>query len=149
MDWSAERKLVLVPFDFSDPSVEALEAAKTLVSSEEKLAVLHVIYPPSANSPTVIWGALDDEKALARAQEHLKEEVHKIAPGAASHVAMGDPGDSIVHVAKKLDADMIVIPSHGRRGFQRWLLGSVTERVVRLAECPVLVLRRPRTDAEE
>ena len=56
--------------------------------------------------------------------------------------ASGDPGHEIVKYAEEIDADLIVIPSHGRTGLTRLLIGSVAERVVRLAHCPVLVLRK-------
>jgi nucleotide-binding universal stress UspA family protein len=58
-------------------------------------------------------------------------------------VCFGDPGRKIAERARELDAGLIVLPSHGRTGFARMLLGSVAERVVRLAKCPVLVLRSP------
>ena len=56
-------------------------------------------------------------------------------------VEFGDPGNQIVDFAERISAELIVIPSHGRTGIERLLLGSVAERVARLAPCPVLVLR--------
>ena len=61
--------------------------------------------------------------------------------GAHLHVLFGDPGHEIVDLASEIGAELIIMPSHGRRGVKRVLLGSVAERVARLAECPVLVLR--------
>ena len=63
-----------------------------------------------------------------------------------AHAVSGDPGTTIVRYAKENNADLIVIPSHGFHGVNRMVLGSVAERVLRHAECPVLVTRR--TDAE-
>jgi nucleotide-binding universal stress UspA family protein len=57
------------------------------------------------------------------------------------HVAFGDPGNEIAGYAERLKADLIVMPSQGRSGVARLLIGSVAERVVRLAHCPVLILR--------
>jgi nucleotide-binding universal stress UspA family protein len=57
-------------------------------------------------------------------------------------VAIGDAGHEIVALAEKVHADLLVMPSHGRTGLKRLLIGSVAERVVRLAHCPVLVLRK-------
>jgi nucleotide-binding universal stress UspA family protein len=57
-------------------------------------------------------------------------------------VRIGDPGAEIVKVATELKAGLIVMPSHGRTGLKHLLLGSVAERVVRTATCPVLVLRK-------
>jgi len=57
------------------------------------------------------------------------------------HAKVGDAGREIVALAEAEDADLIVMPSHGYGFFKHMLLGSVAERVVRLADCPVLVLR--------
>lgn len=56
-------------------------------------------------------------------------------------VRIGDPGGEIAAFAEELGAELIVLPSHGRTGLRRLLIGSVAERVIRLAHCPVLVLR--------
>jgi nucleotide-binding universal stress UspA family protein len=56
-------------------------------------------------------------------------------------VRQGSAADVIVDTTRDEDVELIIMPSHGRKGLHRWLLGSVTERVVRLAPCPVLVLR--------
>ena len=67
--------------------------------------------------------------------------------GVQVNVAFGDPGDEITKHAETVHADLIVMPSHGRTGLKRLLIGSVAERVVRLAQCPVLVLRsKHKTD---
>ena len=57
------------------------------------------------------------------------------------HVRFGDPGREIAAFAESQHADLIVMPSHGRTGLSRILIGSVAERVVRLAHCPVLILK--------
>lgn len=57
------------------------------------------------------------------------------------HTAMGDPAVKIVETAAELDADLIVLATHGRRGLKHFLMGSVSEKVVRTAGCPVMVLR--------
>ena len=62
--------------------------------------------------------------------------------GAKLVAKVGDPGHEIAEFAEEIDAELIVIPSHGRTGLTRLLLGSVAERVVRLAHCPVLVFRK-------
>ena len=56
-------------------------------------------------------------------------------------VRLGDPSTEIVDFAKDIAADLIVLPSHGRKGISRFLIGSVAERVVRLSPCPVLVIK--------
>jgi nucleotide-binding universal stress UspA family protein len=61
--------------------------------------------------------------------------------GIKFHVCYGDPGIEIAQYAEEIKADAIIMPSHGRRGLKRLLIGSVAERVVRLAHCPVFVLK--------
>jgi nucleotide-binding universal stress UspA family protein len=60
-------------------------------------------------------------------------------------VAMGQPADTIVRVAQERGADLIVMSTHGRTGLQHVLMGSVAEKVVRLAPCPVLTVKRRET----
>ena len=76
------------------------------------------------------------EEALAKVLAEAGHENVKIT------VRFGDPGHEIAHYAEEISADLVAIPSRGRSGFTRILLGSVTERVVRLAHCPVLVLKK-------
>lgn len=140
------KRSVLVPFDFTEPSAEALKVANTMVASASDLHVLYVLAPPSTTSPGAIWGDFDEASLSARAKEALSEEVAKYVEGATLVVKVGDPADAVVGYATDKGSELIVLPSHGRRGFERWLLGSVSERVVRLAPCPVLVLRRPTHD---
>jgi nucleotide-binding universal stress UspA family protein len=60
---------------------------------------------------------------------------------------IGDAGIEVTEMAKEQDVDLIVVPSHGRRGFQRMLLGSVAERIARLAPCPVLLVKQPSQES--
>jgi nucleotide-binding universal stress UspA family protein len=113
-----------------------------LVSGPEHLRIVHVLPVLAAAEPGVIWDTVDDSsRSLHAAQavrEHLVEAGHE---GLDVTVLVGDPGHEIADFAKQLGADLIVLPSHGRTGLTRLLIGSVAERVVRLAQCPVLVLR--------
>jgi hypothetical protein len=67
---------------------------------------------------------------------------------ALSHILVGDPADAIVKLAKELQVQLVVIGTSKNRGAKRWLRGSTAERVVRMAECPVMVYR-PRTLSPE
>jgi nucleotide-binding universal stress UspA family protein len=81
------------------------------------------------------------------AQRHLAEFLARLGLSAAQGVVrLGDPGLDITEYADEIQSDLIVIPSHGYHGVKRFLLGSVAERVIRHAHCPVLVLRRPDAD---
>lgn len=141
MPWSLPQT-VLAPVDFSPESFAAVDTAVDIAGDSAKVHLIHVLPELSAVDPGVIWQTADDEKRAA----HVREAVHtKLAdPKFANiqiHVTVGDPGHRIATYAEELRADLIVIPSHGRRGLRRMLIGSVTERVIRLAHCPVLVLR--------
>ena len=92
---------------------------------------------PRPSPPTVVRRDLDEE-ALTR--------LHDLVPDAFRatwqvEVATGHPADTIVRIAQARGADLIVMGTHGRTGLQHVLLGSVAERVVRLASCPVLTVR--------
>lgn len=141
MTWLNERR-ILVPFDFSDESVSAVKTSLEMASSPSEVYVLYVLAELSAMEPGVMWETVDDE---SRKKFALNEMEGKLAEIGASDVNrevwIGDAGHAVADYAEKIDAGLIVIPSHGRRGLTRLLLGSVAERVVRLATRPVLVLK--------
>jgi nucleotide-binding universal stress UspA family protein len=91
-----------------------------------------------------VWATIDDAERIRHASQAMSEELSDPSlKGVVSEVRLGDPGQVIADRAVELGADLIVIPSHGRTGFTRFLLGSVAERVVRLSHCPVLVTKLP------
>jgi nucleotide-binding universal stress UspA family protein len=141
MSWIPKRNVV-VPVDFSDESCAAVDTALELVDSPSALHVIHVLPELLAAEPGMIWDAVDDNSRRNHAVEALKTRFadEKYA-GADLAIAFGDPGHEIADFAKSRNAELIVLPSHGRRGISRVLLGSVAERVVRMSHCPVLVLR--------
>ncbi len=140
-------KPILVPYDFSDMSRAALTKAVELAETLDQIEVVHVTPYPDAMEPSVVWGTYDEDEISDRLKTAFFEEI-----GADTYVGLkftavfGDPGNEITTLAKERDAGLIVISSHGRRGITRFLMGSVAERVVRLAPCPVLVLRSATKD---
>lgn len=136
------RQKVIVPYDFSDESLAAIGVALTTVESPEHVWIVHVLEEVSPAEPGEIWDAVDHETrrthAMQRLQDDLADQQYK---DIHLDIRFGDPGHTIADVAAEQKADLIVMPSHGRTGLKRILLGSVAERVVRLAHCPVLVLR--------
>ena len=140
MSWLPRRRVV-VPYDFSQESMEAIRLGRQLVDAPSHVHVVHVLPELTATEPGVIWATIDNASRLRHAQEALEEKLAEI-PELQLNVGFGDPGRVITDLASELGADLIVIPSHGRTGMKRLLLGSVAERVVRLAHCPVLVLRQ-------
>jgi nucleotide-binding universal stress UspA family protein len=144
MAWFREKR-VLVPFDFSAESTSAVQMALTLAETPEDVFVLHVLPEMTATEPGVVWGTIDDEHRCQHAHAELRKRLESLnATGIHAEVAIGNPGHVIAEQAEKTAAGLIIIPSHGRTGMKRLLLGSVAERVVRLAKCPVLVLKPER-----
>jgi nucleotide-binding universal stress UspA family protein len=142
MNWLPKDK-VLVPVDFSEPSLDAVQTALQMVEDPIRLHVIHVLPRMHPMDPGYMWNELDDEERIEKATAALREKlVEHGAEGTQPHVCIGDAGKEVVDYAAKEGAELIVIPSHGYRGIRHAMLGSVAERVVRLAHCPVLVLRR-------
>jgi nucleotide-binding universal stress UspA family protein len=146
MSWLPKQN-VLVPIDFSESSWDAIPTAIELAASSGNVHVLHVLVPLEGLSPGVVWGEVTDASRESAVRETFAEQAaSRNLADVIFDVTFGDPGFVITEHAKKNNADLIVIPSHGYGGFQRLVLGSVAERVIRHADCPVLVLRRD--DAE-
>ena len=134
---------VLVPVDFSEVSFEALNQALASVGDPTHLHVLHVLSELSAGEPGVTWSTVDNATRKQEVMKHLEQRFSGDAySGIHIDVSIGNPSSEIIDYATTHQIDLIVIPSHGRTGISRFLIGSVAERVVRLAPCPVLVLRR-------
>lgn len=148
-----EIRKILAPIDFSDYSLKTLDyvtdLAKTLGA---ELVLLHVVEPVYYASPADLYGpsaniAMLMEEQRRMAQQHLDklaERVREKGVSARTVLASGTAHQTIVDVARKEKTDLIVMATHGRTGLSHVLLGSVAERVVRAATCPVLTVR---TDA--
>ncbi|MEQ8211521.1 MAG: universal stress protein [Lacipirellulaceae bacterium] len=141
MNWF-EGKKILVPIDFSEESHRALDEALQMVSLTTDVCAVNVGVNLSVTSPESVWGALSEKSQRDHIEEafwkNFADERYRVID---FRVSFGDPGHEIAKCAEEIGADVIVIPSHGRTGIKRILLGSVAERVVRLAHCPVFVLR--------
>ncbi len=143
MNW-LPKKTVVVPVDFSTASADALKTALLLVENPESVHVIYVTAPPIAFNYAEGWALDDPAIRMKAAHEHLaKFLTNPNAAGVKTIIREGDPGLLIADYAEEVHADLIVMPSHGYHGVKRLLLGSVAERVLRHANCPVLVLRQP------
>ncbi len=139
---------ILVPVDFSDCSIEAMEytiqAAREFAAS---VTILHVIEPASYGLDFTINHAGHAQKTAAAIEKRL-EEFTALLKGqgiASRHVLQsGAPGDAILNGARAAEADLIVMGTHGRRGFSHLVSGSVAEAVLRQAPCPVLTIKSPK-----
>ena len=132
---------IVVPWDFSEMSKDALATAVDLADSNSQIHVVNVMPLPASMEPAV-WQPLDETNL----RENLTKSFHKAVPpekypGITFDVLFGDPGSQIARLAKDLKAGLVVISSHGRSGIAHFFMGSVAERVTRLSPCPVLVLR--------
>ena len=141
MSWF-EGKKVVVPIDFGEQSHEAVDAVLEMEFRPKDIHVIHVAPDLAAMSPEVVWQNIAEETRRSEIEESFKQEFSDSKYRNLSfHVTIGDPGHEITDYAQEIGADLIVMPSHGRTGLQRLLLGSVAERVLRLAHCTVLVLK--------
>ena len=138
---------IVVPVDFSADSHRAIHTALQLAPEPAAIHVVHVLFPLESASPGVLWGDVTDESRRQAAEKKLGEllQADGVA-GVSTAILIGDPGLEIADYAKRVGADLIVIPSHGYHGVKRLILGSVTERVLRHASCSVFVLRRGDAD---
>jgi nucleotide-binding universal stress UspA family protein len=142
MSW-APRKKVVVPIDFSDDAFEALDTALELVDEPKHVHVIYVLAVLEPAEPGVIWSTIDEESRARHAEQALRERLTDAKyQGVSVKIDFGDPGHQVAEFAQEQGADLIVLSSHGRTGIKRLLIGSVAERIVRLAHCPVLVLRK-------
>jgi nucleotide-binding universal stress UspA family protein len=166
---------VLVPTDLSDSANHALRyALEEATLHRAKVTLLHVLSshadtdvyyvtgsPESGsqgNFDPVVGGRvgarLPSQPTVVRSDpnEEALTRLHDLMRGAFHgtwdvEVAVGHPADTIVRVAQERGADLIVMGTHGRTGLQHVLLGSVAEKVVRLAPCPVLTVRHKRVSS--
>jgi len=136
---------VLVPHDFSSHADAALKTAAELAKDGGRLVVLHVISPfygpPVLADGGGAWPSpltLVPEQ-LRALQGHVTRVLGRNAPPFVCRVEVGDPAQAIVDAARATDS--IVMATAGRTGLAHLLIGSVAERVVRLASVPVLTLR--------
>jgi nucleotide-binding universal stress UspA family protein len=139
-------KVILAPIDFSDSSLEALDVARDLAGRYGSEIVLVHAVPVIPEGADILSETSDEEDLIEQAQPRLAELADKLKQqGLRARAIIGeanDAGSEILRIAKAEKADLIVISTHGRTGLRRLAFGSVTERVVRAANCPVLVLRK-------
>ncbi len=144
----------LVAYDFSEQAELALaRAAQDLASmGGGELLMVHVHAPLATGFGFELGGASGFQDVDRAVENESRERLGVIARQLTAsypnvrvgvHVQLGQPADTIAELGRREGVDMIVIGSHGRRGLERFFLGSVAERVLRLAECPVLVVKSP------
>jgi nucleotide-binding universal stress UspA family protein len=140
---------VLYATDFSEASRPGFAAAVSLAKSlAARLTILYVIPPVVPTVPELYLDAVTLDQLDKQARRWSAQQLEKLNARAKragvrvmSLLRDGDAADQIVRTCRSTKADLIVVGTHGRRGLPRFLLGSVAERVVAMAPCPVVTVR--------
>jgi nucleotide-binding universal stress UspA family protein len=147
-----EVKKIMCPVDFSSNSDHALKYALTLAAlSQAELLLFHVVEPFSYPQSVELFEPVVDEveltmKLQAAFEKQLEDQVTALKDEYANvrgRIVTGNTFVEIIQAARQEKADMIVMGTHGRTGLAHVLIGSVAERVVREAPCPVLTVKHP------
>jgi nucleotide-binding universal stress UspA family protein len=143
---------ILHPTDFSDCSNYAFDVACDLARQHRAvLLVLHVV--ETLGPENITYGEAVSQLQPEGYRQRLWEELNRMVPRAPEGITVrhllteGDAAEEIRRVADKHQCDLIVMGTHGRTGLDRLFMGSVAEQVVRLAPCPLLVVKSPATKA--
>lgn len=127
---------ILVPVDGSEPNLKAIEEAKAMaVNSESKIILLHVVDVDYLLDHSIL-NELKEQKAkiLNDAYEQF------IGLDVEKYLVLGDPAEEIMKKAKEDDVDLIIMAKRGLTGLKRYLIGSVTSKVVTHTDSPILIL---------
>jgi nucleotide-binding universal stress UspA family protein len=136
----AQFQKILCPVDFDANSLLALRLASEFAQERKAtLYLLHVIAMPPGPEVALPFGKIE-AAARTKLERLARQKVGRKAR-CETRVSMGDPGTEILHAAERLQAKLIVMATHGRKGVRRLVLGSVAEHVLREAPCPVLTVR--------
>ena len=137
-------KKILVPLDRSELAEQALPIATTLASrTEARIALAAVVVPGefwSGDRDPIIWQQADEAAAL-RYLEKVEEDVLGKGVVARGRVACGPAAMTLSRFADEEDADLIVMSTHGRAGFSRWIMGSVADKLLHITTRPILLVR--------
>lgn len=136
---------IVVPVDFSENTEKLVDYA--LGMGKALSATLHFVHAVAIYTGDGLFGVPYSNEFLADFEVNAKQrmanlvsDAQRTCPGCTGEVVVGDPVEKIVEYAEAKEADMIIISTHGAKGLEKILLGSVTERVVKRAHCPVLSL---------
>ena len=143
---SISLKRILVPTDFSDCSLDALEYAAVVASqSKASVELLHVLEPVYYGLDFTFEHAGERDrkrKQIAQALEDVSADLSKAGILVKTCIRGGMPPDTILEYVQTSASDLIIMGTHGRRGLSHLMTGSVTEAVLRRGRCPVLAVRK-------
>ena len=150
---SANPSRILVPIDFSPSSHQALDAAADLAEKfNAHVMLLHVI-PEYANAvlpETVTQETLVEAERIAANERFAISKAALVAKRIACSIVVevgSDVASMIIDVAERDDVDLLVFTTHGLSGWYPQVFGSIAEKLVKLAQCPVLLLRTPKPES--
>lgn len=139
-------KTILCPVDFSESCYEALEYGLRFArGSDGTLILVHVLHNPSDEffHPEGYVIGWDQAKAKAlKLLEEARDQRLQGYPKTELLVDIGDPHELILNLARERKVDLIITSTHGRTGLRHLVMGSVAEKVIRHAPCPVFVVRQ-------
>lgn len=144
----SERKTILVPVDFEGASKRAIDAARWLAAAlEADIVLVHAHDRPGFEHPELPGDMITRIEGLVE-QAGLKSLTDLASEVGASRSIFrhGDPAECILEIAAEIEAAMIVMGTHGRRGLDRFLMGSVAAQVVRRSPVPVVTVRASTDD---
>lgn len=143
---------ILVPTDFSAASKKALDYADALAATfHSRVTLIHVIEPmvlPPEYGYLPPYSPEDEALQVDAVRKQLLEKASGLDSARQTEVVVrvGRPWHEVVNAVGDLGADLLVITTHGRTGLRHMLMGSVAEKIVRHATCPVLVVRPEEKD---
>lgn len=152
MNTSGASTHIVVGFDFSPLAELALREAAALAVDRPDISI-HVVNARSDGRHRISHSASEDVNFEVEAAMKASARLALADQGAGegvevfTHALFGDPAKAIVAMAEDVDAELIIVGTHGRRGIKRLVLGSVAEEVMRSASCPVLVMRPRRRES--
>lgn len=142
---------ILLPTDGSENAERAVEQAIGLANGDD--AILHVLYVVDVKHMVSEVAENVMSKQLEQTGntvvDDIAERADRVGVNVNSSVLSGTPSQEILTYAEEHEIDLIVMGTRGRTGFNRLLLGSVTEKVVRLSDAPVLTVRMTRSEADD
>ncbi len=143
-------KKILVPIDFSDYSKKALQYTVKLAKSFNAELFLVYVIEPMVYPADLSMGQMVIPQSEVNLSEKANTELEELATNEIGDslkynilIKTGKPFMEIIETATEVDADLIIIATHGHTGVEHLLFGSTSEKVVRKAPCPVLTLREP------
>jgi len=139
---------ILVPIDFSECSKKALAYANALARQfQASVHLLHVQGTPTP-IPAIIDFPIIDPETKHEAERRLHEMARILDPSISRQMTIvpGKPEEEIVRAIDETNIDLVILGTHNRGALQHWLLGSISERVLRHASCPVLIVREKEHD---